>query len=54
MEGVTNKEEEILLVAQSNLFMLGTITLPELEIFNVVIFDVEVNTKNLMLHFPHS
>jgi hypothetical protein len=34
--------------------MLGTITLPNLEILNATIFGGEVNMENVMLHFPHS
>jgi hypothetical protein len=44
MEGIIDKEEEIFLVAESNLFMLRTITLPKLEIINAAIFSVEVST----------
>ncbi len=54
MEGVTNKEEEILLTLDSNLFTLGTIALLELEILSVVIFDAKVDTKDLTFNFPHS
>lgn len=53
MEGISYKEEEILLVVEPNLFTLGTITLLELENFNATIFGVEVNTKDLTFNFPH-
>jgi hypothetical protein len=53
MEGIIDKEEEIVLVANSNLFMLRTITLLKLEILNAVIFGVEVSTKDLKFNFPH-
>jgi hypothetical protein len=53
MEGVIDEEEEIFLAAKPNLFMLKTITLLEPKILSVVIFSVEVGTKDLMFNFPH-
>ncbi len=42
IEGVTNKEE-IFLATKPYLFTIETIALPKLEIFNDVIFGVEIN-----------
>jgi hypothetical protein len=52
MEGVTNEKNKIKIIAKLNLFTLGTITLSELKILNVVIFSAEVNMEDFMFNFP--
>jgi hypothetical protein len=41
MEGITNEKEEVLFATKHNLFTLGTITLPKLKIFSVIIFGTK-------------
>jgi hypothetical protein len=53
MEGITYEEEEIFFARESNLFALGSITLLELKILNVAIFNAEVDTKDLSFNFSH-
>jgi hypothetical protein len=53
MEGIIDKEEEIFFVAELDLFIIETITLWELKIFNAIIFYVEVNIKDFTLNFLH-
>jgi len=53
-EGVIDKKEKILFVAKLDLFTIGTITLPKLEIFNAAIFSEKTNIEDLMFNFPHS
>ncbi len=45
MKGITNEEKEVLLIVESNLFMIGTITLLEPKILNVVIFSAKIILK---------
>jgi hypothetical protein len=44
MEGVIDKEEEIIFIIEPDLFTLGTIILLELEIFSAIIFNAKVST----------
>jgi hypothetical protein len=57
MNGVTN-EEDILLQAELDLFTIGTITLPKLEIGTLVliieVLGVDSNTKDLTFDFPQT
>ncbi len=53
MEGIIDKEEEIFFVAELDMFIIETITLWELKIFNAIIFDVEVNIEDFTLNFLH-
>jgi hypothetical protein len=52
-KGVTYKEEEILFVIKPDLFIIGTTTLLELEILNAIIFNAEIDTKEITFKFPH-
>jgi hypothetical protein len=53
MEGITYEKKEILFVIKPNLFTLGTITLPELQILIVAIFGATIEIEDLMFNFPH-
>ncbi len=53
MEGVIDKEAKILLTIELDLFMLGTITLPKLEILSAIIFSAKVGIEDLMFNLPH-
>ncbi len=53
MEGVIDKEKEILLVTELDLFTLGTITLLEPKIPSVAIFGAKVDIEDLMFNFQH-
>jgi hypothetical protein len=46
MEGVRD-EKEIVFATKPYLFTLGTITLPEMKTFSVIIFGTKVNTQTL-------
>jgi hypothetical protein len=54
MEGITNEEEEIFLVAKLDLFIIKTITLLKSKILSATIFGAKIGTENLMFNFPHS
>jgi hypothetical protein len=54
MEGVIDKEEEILFKAKPYLFTFKTITLPQLKIFNATIFSAKVDIEDYTFNFPHS
>jgi len=45
MKGITNEEKEVLFIVESNLFMIGTITLSEPKIFNAIIFNAKIVLK---------
>jgi hypothetical protein len=45
MKGITNEEKEVLLIVESNLFMIGTITLLEPKILNAIIFSAKIVLK---------
>jgi hypothetical protein len=47
------KKIYIFFVTKANLCTLGTITLPELKIFNVIIFGTKVGIEDLTFNFPH-
>jgi hypothetical protein len=49
MKGITNEEEERQLTTEPNVFMIGTITLPEPKNLNVVIFGAKI----VSINFPH-
>ncbi len=53
MESVTNNIY-IFLVAKPYLFTIKTITLLELEIFNVAIFGAKINIEDFTFNFPNS
>jgi hypothetical protein len=53
MEGVIDKEAKILLIIKLDLFMLGTITLPNLEILSAIIFGAKVGIEDLTFNLPH-
>jgi hypothetical protein len=58
MNGVINKEEEVLLQAELDLFTIGTITLLELDIGASVLttkaFGMDFGMKDLTFDFPHT
>jgi len=54
VNGITNEEEDVLLVAKPNLFAIGTITLPQLKILVTVVDDAKIGTNEPIFEFPHT
>jgi hypothetical protein len=50
VNGVKDEEEYVLLVGEPNLFAIGTITLPKLEILAVVV----LSTREPIFYFLHT
>ncbi len=53
MKGVTDKKEKIVSIIKPDLFTIGTITLSNLGIFKIVIFNAKINTKDFTFKFMH-
>lgn len=53
VNGITNKEEDVFLEVESNLFAIKTITLPKLEIMRTHVTSFEFNIKDLIFDFSH-
>jgi hypothetical protein len=53
MKGITDKKEKIFSIIKPDLFTIGTITLSNLGILNVVIFNEKINIKVLTFKFMH-
>jgi hypothetical protein len=58
MNGVIDKEEEVFLRVDSNMFIIGTITLPKFKMGTLVltteVLGVDFGTKDLIFDFPHN
>jgi hypothetical protein len=53
VNGITNKEEDVLLEVEPNLFAIKTITLPKLEILLAHVTSLEFNIKDFIFDFSH-
>jgi hypothetical protein len=53
MKGITDKKEKIFSIIKPDLFTIGTITLSNLGILNVVIFNEKINIEVLTFKFMH-
>ncbi len=53
MKGVIDKKEKIVSIIKPDLFTIGTITLSNLGIFKIVIFNAKINTKDFTFKFMH-
>lgn len=56
MEGVTNKEEDVLLFVDSNLFVIEIITLPKPKpkITTIVVTKLDIDNDDITFNFPHT
>jgi len=60
VNGITNEEEDMLLVIELKLFIISAITLPKPKILVVVTanakidIDLKIDTNNLIFDFPHT
>jgi len=60
VNGIIDEEEDMLLVAELDLFTISTIILPKLKILVVVVPNTKINinskidTKELIFYFPHT
>jgi hypothetical protein len=53
VNGITNKEDVMLLEVEPNLFAIRTITLPKLEILLAHVTSLEFNIKDFIFDFSH-